>query len=233
MVQRGLYATFLHCVGEIDKHHAYYKRFGAHDVTAALKALVDDGHFRAESTRPVKYVKTEPVNNQAIPQPSEMTRLVKECFEAYHQVRDPAWTKHKLITRTIESTLKAFIKQVGSDAPAMLRRGLEIQKREWAAGKSLSLVNLLTKDKVIHAAERAEDNTDSDGGVYRLNIPKPHIDLPDSNSYAMRVDARDNGTVQGFVFPEGQPSAGIFLSLPALAVTTKLRPWDEYQRRNV
>ena len=231
MVQRGLYATFLHCVGEIDKHHEYYRRFGAHDVTAALKALVGDGHFRAENTRPVRYTK----NHQRTikePQDSEMTRLVKQCFEAYHQVRDPAWTKHKLITRTIESTLKAFIKQVGSDAPAILRRGLEIQKREWAAGKSLSLVNLLTKDKVIHAAERAEDDIDSDGGVYRLSIPKPHVDLPDSNSYAMRVDARDNGTVQGFVFPEGQPSAGVFLSLPALAVTTKLRSWDEYQRRN-
>jgi hypothetical protein len=70
------------------------------------------------------------------------------------------------------------------------------------------------------------------GMVYRLNTSKPDPRLPTSTSYAIRVDTRNNGTLHGFVFPEGQPNHGILTTIPAKAITTQLQDWGTYQKQH-
>jgi hypothetical protein len=225
MLQRGLYATFLSGQNELDNHPSYYKEYGAGTVTQVIASMLADNVIKPALTKrghPTRYV----INSGAKEDP-----LMQACLDVYNDVRDPAWVPHRRVTKALERALRSFIKQVGDDAPNIMRRGLEAQKRNWAGGKRVDLMNLLSNDKIIRFGDRPEQTAETTpGNVYRLSISKPHNQLPASNSYAIRVDSRNNGHVEGFVFPEGNPGEGLVLSVPTKALSTKLYSWSEYQQ---
>jgi hypothetical protein len=226
MEERGLYATFAWDEKALSEYWSYFPSHNPVKVMKVISALENDGAIRAKpGTAPVRY---ERITQPKEPKVERQADLMRACLDAYQEVKDPAWVTHHSVTRTLERALKSFITQVGEDAPNVMRRGLENQRRAWAAGKKLDLVNLLTNDKVIRFAEQSQ-HTNQEGMVYRLSVGKPDPRLPDSRSYAMRVDARDQNRVTGFVFPEGRPSEGVTLELPVIALSTSLRPWAEYQ----
>ncbi len=223
MLERGLYATFLASDKETARYGTYFKEYGVMPVLNALNALVKDKHFRAETTvNPTKYTRSK----------GTLTETMEACLAIYQEVRDPAWANHKTVTRTLEKSLKAFIKQTGKDALDVFRRGLTAQKNGWARGKKLDLVNLMTNDKIIRLAEAIAPTPTTSGMVYRLSLSQPDPRLPKCSSYAIRVDAKRNGTVEGYVFPEGNPNEGVTTKVPAKAVATPLRDWTTYQQQH-
>lgn len=223
MLERGLYATFLASDTQAARYGSYFREYGVTPVLNAWNALVKDDHFRAETgSNPTKYVRS-----------TGAPEKLQACLDIYREVRDPTWVNHQQLTRTLERHLKAFLKVAGRDALEIFRRGLEAQKNGWARGKKVDLVNLLTNDKVIRFAEMtAPAASTSAGMVYRLSLSQPDSRLPRSHSYAIRVDARRNGTVEGYVFPEGNPRAGVTTKVPAKAVATLLRDWTTYQQQH-
>jgi hypothetical protein len=221
MLERGLYITIL-LTPDID-FAQLYSEYGVTSSLNAINALIEDGYFRAETgSKPVRYTRVT----------DQPDKMLEECLRVYQEVRDPAWVSHHRMTRTLEKALKSFIKQAGRDAPDLLRIGLEGQKNDWARGKKLDLVNLLSNDKVLRYADRRQTTVaTTEGMVYRLSVSKPDPRLPPASSYAMRVDARQNGSVEGYVFPEGHPQRGVSTTLPARALSTPLRDWSAYQEQ--
>jgi hypothetical protein len=231
MLERGLYATFLSEATSINAYATLYKQYGVPAVTNAINALLVDGHFRAEKgSRPVRYERSPRKKKSA----ALSDELLNDCLRVYQEVRDPHWVNHNTVTRALKKALTAFVQQVGQDnALDILKRGLNAQKNGWANGKKVDFINLLTNDKVIRFGEPTNDTTSTmQGMVYRLNTSKPDPRLPTSSSYAIRVDARNNGTLHGFVFPEGQPNHGILTTIPAKAITTQLQDWGTYQKQH-
>ena len=228
MIERGLYATFLAQPDLINQTADLMRQHTTVAVMNAIAALTNDGLFRAEkNTRPVKY---RPTPRKRV-HPHE--QLMLDCLHAYNELRDAAWTKHRIVTRTLKKSLTAFITQVGPDnALDTFKRGIKAQADGWAKGKNVDLVNLLTNDKVIRFAEQATAANEYEPGmVYRLAIGKPHPQLRAATSYALRLDSRQNGTVTGLVFPEGDPSDGVLVSLPTGALATPIRDWSAYQHQ--
>lgn len=231
MLERGLYATFLTEAACINTYAAFYKQHGVQSVTNAINALVADGHFRAETaSRPVRYERAPQKKSKSTGITDE---LLEACMLVYKEVRAPHWVNHNSVTRALKKALAGFVQQVGEDdALGTLRRGLTAQRDGWAKDLKVDFLNLLTNDKVIRFGEQTTPTNDTTTGmVYRLNTGKPDPRLPTSSSYAIRVDARNNGTLHGFVFPEGQPDAGIITTIPAKSITTALQDWGAYQQQ--
>ena len=223
MLERGLYATFVTIPNAINEYSQLMREYSPHAVMNAINAVVSDGFFRAETnSRPTRYAPVTPSNDT----------IIQACFDAYHELRDPSWTKHKILTRTMKKSLKAFIAQVGEkNAVPVFRRGIKAQADGWAKGKNVDLVNLLTNDKVIRFAEQVDDDPYTPGMVYRLAVSKPDPRLREASSYAVRLDQRSNGTVEGYVFPEGEPSEGVTITVPTSALVTPLKSWGAYTRQ--
>jgi hypothetical protein len=231
MLERGLYATFLTETASINEYATLYREYGVATVMNAINALLADGHFRAETgSRPVKYARSQPKPKKS---KSLSPEFLGDCLRVYKEVRDPNWVNHNTVTRALQKALTGFVNQVGQDnALDILKRGLIAQKNGWAKDRKVDFMNLLTNDKVIRFGEPTNTTDTPEGMVYRLSISKPDPRLPTSTSYAIRVDARNNGTLHGFVFPEGQPNAGVITTIPAKAITTQLQDWSTYQQQH-